>query len=120
MNWLRQLFTRRQIYNDLSEEIQQHLAEKVEALIADGMSRRDAEFAAKREFGNITRIEESGHQPWMWPRAESILAAAVATGTTGRAGSPRPATGARFPADRAPQRGWQLRDDRAGRRNRAP
>jgi hypothetical protein len=33
---------------------------------------------------------------------------------------PPPATGARFPADRAPQRGWQLRDDRAGRRNRAP
>src|SRR6478609_6788033 len=74
MNWLRQLFTRRQIYNDLSEEIRQHLAEKVEALIAEGMSCKDAEYAAKREFGNIARIEESGHQPWMWPRAESILA----------------------------------------------
>ena len=54
------------------------------------------------------------------PRAESILAAAAATGATGRAGSPRPATGARFPADRAPQGGWQFRDDRAGRRDRAP
>src|ERR1700761_7078311 len=73
MSWLKQLFTRRQIYSDLSEEIQQHLAEKVEALMADGMSRQDAEFAAKREFGNIARIEESGHEPWMWPRAESIL-----------------------------------------------
>ena len=70
---LRQLFTRRQIYNDLSEEIRQHLAEKVEALIAEGMSCQDAEYAAKREFGNIARIEESGHEPWMWPRAESIL-----------------------------------------------
>ena len=41
MTWLRQLFTRRQIYSDLSEEIQQHLAEKVEALMAvrpDGQS----------------------------------------------------------------------------------
>src|SRR6201996_4747325 len=74
MSWLKQLFTRRQIYSDLSEEIQQHLAEKVEALMADGMSRQDAEYAAKREFGNIARIEESGHQPWMWPRAEGILA----------------------------------------------
>ena len=27
MNWLRQLFTRRQIYSDLAEEIRQHLAE---------------------------------------------------------------------------------------------
>jgi predicted permease len=37
------------------------------------MSRKDAEYAAKREFGNITRIEESGHEFWMWPRAEGIL-----------------------------------------------
>ena len=74
MNWLRQLFTRRQIYNDLSEEIRQHLTEKVEALMAGGMSRKDAEFLAKREFGNLARIEESGHEAWMWPRAESILA----------------------------------------------
>jgi predicted permease len=74
MHWLRQLFTRRQIYTDLSEEIHQHLAEKVEALIAEGMSRKDAEYAAKREFGNIARIEEAGHEPWMWPRAESSLA----------------------------------------------
>jgi hypothetical protein len=73
MHWLRQLFTRRQIYRDLSEEIKQHLAEKVEALMAEGMSRRDAEYAAKREFGNIARIEESAHEPWMWPRAENIL-----------------------------------------------
>jgi hypothetical protein len=55
----------RQIYSDLSEEIQQHLAEKVEALMAGGMSRKDAEYAARREFGNIARIEESGHEPWM-------------------------------------------------------
>ncbi len=74
MSWLRQFFTRRQIYRDLSEEIQQHLAEKVEALMAGGMSREDAEYAARREFGNVARIEESGHEPWMWPRLESILA----------------------------------------------
>jgi predicted permease len=74
MSWLRQLFTRRQIYDDLSEEIRQHLAEKVEYLVAGGMTRKDAEYAAKREFGNVARIEESGHEPWMWPRAESILA----------------------------------------------
>ncbi|MGB9415860.1 MAG: ABC transporter permease, partial [Acidobacteriaceae bacterium] len=74
MRWLRQLFTRRQIYSDLSEEIRLHLSEKVEALMAEGMTRKDAEYAAKREFGNLARIEESGHQAWMWPRAESILA----------------------------------------------
>src|ERR1035441_1745904 len=73
MQWFRQLSTRRSIYRDLSEEIQQHLAEKTEALMAGGMSRKEAEYAAKREFGNVTRIEESGREAWMWPRMESVV-----------------------------------------------
>jgi hypothetical protein len=48
MNWFRQRVTRRQIYDDLHEEIKQHLAEQVEALVAEGMSRREAEQAARR------------------------------------------------------------------------
>src|ERR1039457_305805 len=77
MQWFRQLFTRRSIYRDLSEEIEQHLAEKIEALMAGGMSRKDAEYAAKREFGNVTRIEESGREAWMWPRVESLISDVV-------------------------------------------
>jgi len=65
MQWFRQLFTRRSIYRDLSEEIRQHLAEKIEALMAGGMSRQEAEYAAKREFGNVTRTEESGREAWL-------------------------------------------------------
>ena len=74
MNWFTQLFARRQIYNDLSAEIQQHLDEKVEALMSEGLSRREAEYAAKREFGNVDRIEQRGREAWLWPRIESILA----------------------------------------------
>ncbi len=66
-------FNRRKIYSDLSEEIRQHIEEKVEALMADGMTRKDAESAARREFGNVTLIEESSREPWTWPRTESIL-----------------------------------------------
>jgi hypothetical protein len=33
--------------------------------MAGAMSRKDAEYAARREFGNIARIVESGHEPWM-------------------------------------------------------
>ena len=62
MSWFSRLFLRRRIYSDLSEEIQQHLTEKIEALMADGMSRDQAEFAAKRSFGNVTRIEESARE----------------------------------------------------------
>ena len=74
MSWLKQLFSRRQIYNDLSAEIEQHLAEKVEVLMKEGMSRRDAEFAARREFGNVAHIEQRGREAWIWPRIESIAA----------------------------------------------
>src|SRR5580700_9994566 len=72
MNWLKHLFTRRRIYSDLSEEIRQHLREKTEALIAQGMSRAEAEHSARREFGNITGIEESSREAWMWPIADSL------------------------------------------------
>jgi predicted permease len=74
MNWLRQLTARKRMYRELQEEIQQHLAEKTEALMEQGWSRKDAEQSARREFGNLTGIEESGREVWTWPRAERILA----------------------------------------------
>src|SRR5271170_536948 len=74
MKWFKEIVTRRRIFNDLSEEIEQHLAEKTESLMAAGMSREDAERAARREFGNVTRIEERGREAWMWPLAESLWA----------------------------------------------
>src|SRR5580692_7854610 len=74
MNWIRQFLTRGRMYRDLSEEIEQHLTEKIEALMAGGMSREEAEHRARREFGNVTRIEERGREAWMWPLAESLWA----------------------------------------------
>lgn len=71
---LRQVFARRGIYRDLADEIQQHIEEKTEALMAEGMSREEAQVAARREFGNVTRIEERGREAWMWPLAESLWA----------------------------------------------
>src|SRR5579862_908954 len=68
------LFSRHRIYNDLAEEIQQHLEERTEVLIAEGMSREDAVHAARREFGNVTLMEERGREAWQWPRVESIQA----------------------------------------------
>ena len=73
MNWFLQLFRRGQIYGDLAEEIEEHLAEKVDALVAGGMSRKEAELRARREFGNVTRIEEQGREAWMWPKMEGLL-----------------------------------------------
>jgi predicted permease len=73
MNWLRQLFSRRRIYRDLSEEIQSHLDEKVEELVAEGMAAEEASFSARREFGNVGLIEEDCREVWVWPTVEDVL-----------------------------------------------
>ena len=72
MNWLAQLFSRRQIYSDLSAEIQEHLDERVEELIAAGMPKKDAAAAARREFGNATLIEEDSWEVWRWRWVENF------------------------------------------------
>ena len=69
-----QLFTRRRRYDELSESMREHLSEKVEELVEGGMAREDAEFAARREFGNVTQIEERSREVWQWPRWEAFLA----------------------------------------------
>src|SRR5712664_1438340 len=74
MNWFKQLFSRRRLYNYLSEEIRAHLEEKIEELVATGMPRKEATAAARREFGNVTLIEEDSREVWQWPSIESFLA----------------------------------------------
>ena len=58
---------------ELSEEIQAHLDEKVEELVAEGMSREEAMFSARREFGNVGLIEEDCREVWVWPSVEDVL-----------------------------------------------
>jgi len=74
MNWIRQCFTRGRMSRELKEEIQGHLAEKIDTLMAGGMSREEAEHQARRAFGNVTRIEERSREAWMWPMVESVAA----------------------------------------------
>src|SRR6202021_155571 len=74
MSWLKQLFSRRRLYKDLSDEIQQHLDEKIDELVASGISRREATAAARRDFGNATLIEEDGRDVWRWMSIENLFA----------------------------------------------
>jgi predicted permease len=73
MNRLKQLFSRRRLYNDLSAELQQHLEEKIEELVAAGMPRKEAASAARRHFGNVTLMEEDSRAVWRWTSIESFL-----------------------------------------------
>ena len=74
MNWLKQLTSRRKLQSELSEEIREHLEEKIEELVAAGNSRKQAAATARREFGNITLIEEASRAVWQWPSVESLFA----------------------------------------------
>jgi putative ABC transport system permease protein len=73
MRWLIRLFSRRRLYGELSEEIREHLEEKIEELVADGMPRKEAGAAARRAFGNMTLTEEDGREVWRWPRVENMI-----------------------------------------------
>jgi predicted permease len=72
MGWIPQIFRRRKIYNDLSEEIRLHMEERTEQLMREGMSPKEAEREARRAFGNRTLLEERSREVWQWPTLESI------------------------------------------------
>ncbi|MEA2261581.1 MAG: putative transport system permease protein [Acidobacteriaceae bacterium] len=74
MSWLGQLFSRRHHYDELSESIREHLDEKIEDMIDHGMTREEAERKARREFGNVTLIEQRSREVWQWPTLESLWA----------------------------------------------
>jgi predicted permease len=73
MSWFMRLFSRRRRYDDLTVSINEHLAERAEELMDDGMPRGEAEQTARREFGNLTLIKERSREVWQWPTAESLL-----------------------------------------------
>jgi predicted permease len=74
MNWLKRIFGRTNLYNDLAAEMREHLEEKTEQFMRDGMSRNEAEQAARRAFGNTTLIEQHGREVWQWQAVESFFA----------------------------------------------
>jgi predicted permease len=67
-------FNRKRRYDDLDVSIREHLDERTEELMEDGMSREQAAQKARREFGNATVIAERSRQVWQWPTLESIWA----------------------------------------------
>ena len=73
MNWIRRVFARRRIDAELAEEIRQHLQEKVDEFVAHGMPRQEALDRARREFGNVTLLEEQARDVWRWRWFEDVI-----------------------------------------------
>jgi predicted permease len=57
-------FRARQFERDLSAEIDNHLEEKTEELISQGMPADEARVQAVRHFGNRTQLSEACHDKW--------------------------------------------------------
>ncbi|HLJ30258.1 MAG TPA: ABC transporter permease [Candidatus Angelobacter sp.] len=74
MSAFKRIFRRGHLYSDLSREIQEHLEEKTEELMAGGMSREDAITMARRAFGNTLLLEERSREVWRWPTLENVIA----------------------------------------------
>ncbi len=74
MSWLGRLLSRRYRYDELSETIREHLDEKIADLMDRGMTLEQAERVARREFGNVTLIEQRSREIWQWPTLESLWA----------------------------------------------
>src|SRR5579883_88993 len=66
------LFRKRR-YDDITVSIQEHIDERIDELMEEGMSRDEAEHAARREFGNVTLLEERSREVWQWQKLESLL-----------------------------------------------
>jgi predicted permease len=74
MPWLSQHFSRRRRYDDVSVSIQEHIAERTDELVDEGVPRPRAEQQARREFGNVALMQERSREVWQWTKLESVLA----------------------------------------------
>lgn len=75
MSWLKRMFRRRQLRDELAEELGEHVEEKTDQLMRlEHLPRTEARQAALRALGNLTLLKEESHEVWQWPRLESILA----------------------------------------------
>jgi hypothetical protein len=73
MNWIKQLFSRRRLDRDLSEEMREHPEEKVEELMASGMPPEEARYEALRQFGNALLLREESRDVWGFQWLETVL-----------------------------------------------
>ncbi|MBV9746162.1 MAG: ABC transporter permease, partial [Acidobacteriia bacterium] len=75
MSWFGRIFRRRHLYDELGEEVREHIEEKTEQLMRlENLSRVEARHAALRAFGNPTLVETRSREVWQWPKLESVFA----------------------------------------------
>jgi putative ABC transport system permease protein len=79
---------RRSRLDDISDEIRSHIEEKTDEFVASGMSRADAELAARRAFGNVLKLQETARDVWRFATLIDSLATDVRYALRGLAQKP--------------------------------
>lgn len=69
----RALQRRRGLHEDLEEEMRSHLDFLIEDKLTTALPRDQVEVAARREFGNRTRVREQAQEAWQFPSLETVL-----------------------------------------------
>lgn len=62
---------------ELRQELQFHLEEEAEERQEHGLAEDEARWAARREFGNVSLVEEATRTEWRWTRLEQLARDAV-------------------------------------------
>src|SRR5690348_13551107 len=66
MSWLSGLFGKLKREKELDEEVRSHLKLSAQERVEHGAEAREAERAARREFGNVGLVKEATRDLWGW------------------------------------------------------
>src|SRR5438477_5310606 len=66
MSWLNGLFGKRRQEKELEEEVRSHLKLSAQERVEHGAEAREAERAARREFGNVELVKQVTRDVWGW------------------------------------------------------
>ena len=69
---LRSLLVRHRQYEDLDEELRDHIERQTKENQSCGMNEEEARFAALRTFGNFVAVREQTHETWEWATIERL------------------------------------------------
>jgi len=67
------LIARRRREAEIQEELAFHLEEEAEQLRAQGLAADQANYAARRDLGNFTLVEENTRAMWTWTSVEQLV-----------------------------------------------
>jgi predicted permease len=73
MKWLRWIESTKARERELEEEIEADFALAIQQRLEAGITREEAKLAARRDFGNVTRVKEVTKEMWGWAPVERLI-----------------------------------------------